>query len=180
VQEPNVKQFRQQAEQYFRKRCAPQEVDDLVQDTLYRLLVAEAQDLKITPELLSHLCHAVWVDYLRQQMRRAEREGLLQDGDCCVSWEAQVIVSIDLSQCLGRLTASERQLVQWHWVEGETCAVIGERLGIREEAVKKRLQRVKQKLRNLLAGYGGGYVDATLSVDTSGADMDGGTAAGAG
>jgi len=91
-----------------------------------------------------------------------------------------VIVSIDLSQCLGRLTASERQLVQWHWVEGETCAVIGERLGIREEAVKKRLQRVKQKLRNLLAGYGGGYVDATLSVDTSGADMDGGTAAGAG
>lgn len=80
-----------------------------MQDTLYRLLVAEAQDLKITPELLSHLCHAVWVDYLRQQMRRAEREGLLQDGDCCVSWEAQVIVSIDLSQCLGRLTASERQ-----------------------------------------------------------------------
>jgi len=140
VQELHVKQFRQQAEQYFRKRCAPHEVDDLVQDTLYRLLVAEAQDLKITPELVSHLCHAVWVEHLRRQMRRAERECVLEEGDCCVSWEAQVIVSIDLSQCLGRLTASERQLVQWHWVEGETCAVIGERLGIGEEAVKKRLQ----------------------------------------
>jgi hypothetical protein len=29
VQELHVKQFRQQAEQYFRKRCAPHEVDDL-------------------------------------------------------------------------------------------------------------------------------------------------------
>jgi len=180
VQEPNVKQFRQQAEEYFRKRCAPQEVDDLVQDTLYRLLVAEAKGLKLTPELVSHLCHAVWVDYLRQQMRRAEREGALEEGDRCLSWEAQVIVSIDLSQCLGRLTASERQLVQWHWVEGETCAVIGGRLGIGEEAVKKRLQRVKQKLRALLADYGGGYVDATSSVDTSGADMGGNTSSGTG
>ncbi|MCL6476665.1 MAG: sigma-70 family RNA polymerase sigma factor [Firmicutes bacterium] len=180
MQEPHVKQFRQQAEQYFRKRVAPQEVDDLVQDMLYRLLVAEARNLKITAQLVSHLCHAVWVDYLRQQMRRAERECALGEDCGCLSWEAQVILSVDAGKCLEGLTASERQLVQWHWVEGETCAVIGERLGIGEEAVKKRLQRVKQKLCARLADYGGGYVDATSSVDTSGADMDRSTSSGTG
>ncbi|MGC8784261.1 MAG: RNA polymerase sigma factor [Armatimonadota bacterium] len=161
MQDLQAHQIREQVQRYLRKRCPPQEVEDVVQDCLYRVLVAEAHGLDITPELVHHICHAVWVDWLRKQERRAEMEMALE-GDCaCITWEAQLLLSIDVGACLQSLTASERDLVQRHYIDGETCASIGSRLGISEQAVKKRLQRLKQKLRNLLADYGGGYINAT-------------------
>ncbi len=66
LQDLQVQQIRQQADHYFRKRCPPQEVDDLVQDCLYRVLVAEAHGLDLAPELVHHICHAVWVDWAAQ------------------------------------------------------------------------------------------------------------------
>ncbi len=161
MQDLQVQQIRQQADHYFRKRCPPQEVDDLVQDCLYRVLVAEAHGLDLAPELVHHICHAVWVDWLRRQERRAEMERAIEEDCACVSWEEQLLLSIDVEDCLRRLTDSERDLVHRHYIVGETCASIGDRLGISEQAVKKRLQRLKEKLRKLLAGYGGGYNDAT-------------------
>lgn len=156
MQEQQVQQVRQQVVRYFRKRCHPQEMDDLVQDCLYRVLVAEARGLTTDPELVSHICRAVWVDFVRRSERRNELECAIEEDCGCVSWEEQLLLSIDVKACLQRLTDSERDLVQRHYIDGETCASIGERLGIGEEAVKKRLQRLKQKLRDLLADYGGG------------------------
>ncbi len=156
MQEEQAQQIRQQVVRYLRKRCHPQEVDDLVQDCLYRVLVAEARGLTTEPELVSRICHAVWVDHVRRSQRRNELEYMVEEDCAPVSWEEQLVISIDVHACLQRLTASERDLVQRHYIDGETCASIGERLGIDEETVKKRLQRLKQKLRNLLADYGGG------------------------
>ena len=155
MHEEQVKQIRQQVRRYFRKRCPLQEVDDLVQDCLYRVLVAEAHGLNIAPELVSRICHAVWVDHVRRSQRRNELECTIEEDDAPVSWEEQLLLSIDVEACLQRLTASERELVQWHYIDGETYASIGERLSIGEDAVKKRLQRLKKKLRDLLGDYGG-------------------------
>lgn len=156
MQEEQVQRIRQQVHRYFCKRCPLQEVDDLVQECLYRVVVAEARGLDIAPELVNHICHAVWVDYLRRQERRNDLECVMEEDRGRVSWEEQLLLSVDVKACLQRLTASERELVQWHYIDGETCASIGERLSIGEDAVKKRLQRLKKKLRDLLADYGGG------------------------
>lgn len=161
MQNLQVQQIRQQAEHYFRKRCPPQEVDDLVQECLYRVVLAEVRGLDIAPELVSRICHAIWVDWVRQQERRDAVESGREDDCACVSWEEQLLLSIDIKDCLQRLTDSERDLAYRHYIEGETCASIGNRLGISEQAVKKRLQRLKEKLRKLLADYGGGYINAT-------------------
>lgn len=163
MQEKQAQRIREQVVRYFRKRCAPQEVDDLVQDCLYRVLMAEARRLNTDPELVSHICHAVWVDHVRRSQRRNDLECAIEEDCAPISWEEQLLLSIDVEACLQRLTASERELVQWHYIDGETCASIGKRLGIGEEAVKKRLQRLKQKLRKLLAGYGGGVHKCDLS-----------------
>lgn len=161
MREEQVHQIRRQVIRYLRKRCDPQEMDDLVQDCLYHVLVAEARGLRTDPELVSCICHAVWVDHVRRSQRRNEMECTIEEDCATASWEEQVVASIDVHACLQRLTASERELVQRHYINGETCASIGERWGIDEQTVKKRLQRLKQKLRKLLADYGGGYINAT-------------------
>ncbi|MCS6950801.1 MAG: sigma-70 family RNA polymerase sigma factor [Armatimonadota bacterium] len=156
LQEEQLLQVRQQVNLYFRKRCPPQEVDDLVQECLYRVLLAEARGLDLAPELVYHICHAVWVDYLRQQRRRGEMEEAMEEECVCLSWEQQLVLSIDIEACLRTLTPAERELLRRHHIDGETCASIGAHLGVSEQAVKKRLQRLKRRLRQLLADYGGG------------------------
>lgn len=150
MQEAQIQQIRQQVYRQFRQRCPPQEVDDLVQECLYRVLLAEARGLHIAPELVNHISHAVWVDWVRVQQRRAERECAMEEDCACIAWEAEAVLTIDVEACLRALSPAERELIHWYYMDGETCASIGERLGVSEQAVKKRLQRLKEKLRRLL------------------------------
>ncbi len=51
---------------------------------------------------------------------------------------------------LGQLSAADTQLIRWHEQDGLTFAVIGDLLGISEEAARKRWARALKRLRDLL------------------------------
>lgn len=55
-----------------------------------------------------------------------------------------------LEEQLGRLSPSDRQLIYLHYYEGYTAKEIAGFIGLRENAVHKRLSRARQKLKNYL------------------------------
>ena len=57
-----------------------------------------------------------------------------------------------LGECLEALAPNARRIVDSHYRERQTCRTIAERIGMRVEAVKKRLQRARADLRRCIDG----------------------------
>jgi len=57
-----------------------------------------------------------------------------------------------LRDCLTALAAEDRDLLDQHYANQQTCRVIAEHLGLKLETIKKRLQRIREALRECILG----------------------------
>lgn len=55
-----------------------------------------------------------------------------------------------LRECISLLTPEERQLIQQHYYDDISEVELGRKYGISQQAVSKRLKKVRAKLKNLL------------------------------
>jgi RNA polymerase sigma factor (sigma-70 family) len=56
-----------------------------------------------------------------------------------------------------RLTSAESGAIRGHYLEGKECAELARDAGVGESAIKSRLYRARQKLRDSLGEWGSGY-----------------------
>ncbi|MDI1445963.1 sigma factor-like helix-turn-helix DNA-binding protein [Polyangium sp. 6x1] len=64
--------------------------------------------------------------------------------------EARAELVDALRVALGRLDATDRQLLVWRFVEGEALREIGRRIGLRKSGAEVRAARARKRLRRLL------------------------------
>jgi RNA polymerase sigma-70 factor (ECF subfamily) len=57
-----------------------------------------------------------------------------------------------LHDCLAALAVDDRDILDRHYTTQQTCRAIAEHLGLRVEAIKKRLQRIREALRLCILG----------------------------
>jgi len=156
VDHSDVHKWQRQIDGFFAKRANAQEREDLCQESWYRLARLQQRGEVLTPQLVSTVCHGVWVDYLRIRHKQDEHEQPLQ-GDCaCVEWEAESILRMDVHSALLHLPPAERELLLRHYLLGETCTELAQMLGVTEAVVQKRIQRARARLRQHLRDYAGG------------------------
>ena len=156
MNDPDVRQWGAQIDRFFAKRTSAQEREDLLQETWYRLVRLQQQGEPLTAQLVSTVCHGVWVDYLRTQHRRDDNEQPLQDDCGCVEWEQSAILRLDVQSALQHLSPVERELLLRHYVLGETCVELAQALGMSKASVEKRIQRARARLVQYLPDYAGG------------------------
>lgn len=156
MNESDVQKWQRQINGFFAKRANAQEHEDLCQESWYQLARLQQRGKVLTPQLVSTVCHGVWVDYLRTRHRQDENERPLQ-GDCaCVEWEAESILRMDVQSALQHLSPVERELLLRHYVLGETCVELAQALGMSKASVEKRIQRARARLVQYLPDYAGG------------------------
>jgi RNA polymerase sigma-70 factor (ECF subfamily) len=72
--------------------------------------------------------------------------------------EETVVEKLLVRHLLEQLTSAERIVIQMKYVENLTCAEIGERIGVAENAVRVRIFRVIGKLKDLCGVTGEGQL----------------------
>jgi RNA polymerase sigma factor (sigma-70 family) len=95
---------------------------------------------------------------VRAEQRRNRNESLAAmqpiANDDAVLPEHWAEVERHLDAALGALPAADRDALLLRYLEGRPLRAVGERLGIQEEAAKKRVGRAVEKLRTFLVGKG--------------------------
>lgn len=136
----------------------PADIEDLVQETFLRLHRARA-DFRageaLRPWLFTiarNVCH----DHGRRSQRRPEaycEVDLLQ-----LPQESTEHHALDLAQrskvltsALAQLSASERQLLDEHWIDERAFSEIAQREGVRCSTLRVRAHRACQRLRETMA-----------------------------
>jgi len=93
-------------------------------------------------------------NFIRSEMRRMRREqqafmDSLETGESV--WRE---ISPLLDDAMGRLNTADRDAVVLRFMEGRNLREVGSRLGITEEAAKKRVARAVEKLRGIMQEQG--------------------------
>ncbi|MEZ4994707.1 MAG: sigma-70 family RNA polymerase sigma factor [Saprospiraceae bacterium] len=96
-----------------------------------------------------------WMSELKRRYRSQEIEKVYQgQGELFFEpVENKIFTEEERQQvrrALQQLNVTDRELIEQKYMEGISLKVIAERLGISEDAVKKRHERVKNKLRAIL------------------------------
>ena len=138
-----------------------QVADDLLQESYYRLLRAEA-----ALEDESHRRHYLFriaTNLARDGCRRRVTSPDLVEGDVetraggATNHDAR----LDLHRALQRLKRRERELLWLAYAQGSSHAEIGKTLGLKTGSIKMLLSRARRRLAALLGGdWGSGGKDA--------------------
>lgn len=110
-----------------------------------------------------HLVYAWWRQKRSMPEALAARlEAMLQREEDPFSRAARAEIATALRQCLDKLSAEERQLVQRRYEAGEGLVRIAEALQLHAVTVRTRLHRIRQALRHCLdAALSGGLDHGT-------------------
>jgi RNA polymerase sigma-70 factor, ECF subfamily len=124
-------------------------VDDVVQDSYYRLLRATVR--VDSEEHRRRYLFRIATNLMHNRHRLARRETRLDDcaahepravGDVCRQTEQRT----DIRRAMARLTARERQLVWLAYGQGSTHHEIAGALGLRTGSIKPMLFRARRKM----------------------------------
>jgi RNA polymerase sigma factor (sigma-70 family) len=101
--------------------------------------------------------------------RRRESEAIIMNSDIRGGQieghsENGTFEQVEIDSALSALPEIDRAAVITWFIEGQTLRAVGDRLGISEEAAKKRVTRALQKLRGLLAKRGTELTAAALGT----------------
>lgn len=145
--------------------CA--QAEDVTQEVFVRL-ARHAPALRDTPVLSGWLyttAHHTAVSAIRSAVRRRQREAEASTmhqlhTDDTIAW-TQIRPLID--EAMHQLPPTDQNAVLLRFFEGKSFALIGERLGLSENAARMRVERALDKLNGLLRQRGIGSTSAVLS-----------------
>ena len=109
----------------------------------------------------AHVARAEWRRKIREQ---AAAQMNSMDSDTTPDWE-QIRPMLDTA--LDRLSATDRDALVLRFFEQHSLAEVGQRLGLTEDAARKRVHRALNKLRTRLARQGLGVTCAALGMCVS-------------
>ncbi len=138
-------------ERYFRRRCAPAQLDDLVQEVLMAVHTKRATFDPARPFLpwLAAIARYRWIDQLRKVYRR-EEDGL-EDYDAAEdSEEEAVLARLSLETMFGQISDKQSDAIEMVKIEGLSIAEAARRSGQSESAVKVNIHRGLKKLSALI------------------------------
>ena len=138
-------------ERYFRRRVAPGQLDDLVQEVMMAVHAKRASwdpDRAFLPWLAA-IARYRWVDHLRKVYRSAEDE--LGDYDAAEdSDEEAVLARMSLERLFVHLPEKQCEVIELVKIEGLTVAEASQRTGQSESLVKVNIHRGLKKLSALV------------------------------
>lgn len=138
-------------ERYFRRRVAPAQLDDLVQDVLLALRAKRASwdPSRAFLPWLAAIARYRWVDHLRRLYRREEDE--LGDHDAAEdSAEDAVLARMSLERLFVHLPDRQVEAIELVKIEGLSITEAAHRCGQSESAVKVNIHRGLKKLAALV------------------------------
>ena len=138
-------------ERYFRRRCAPAQMDDLVQEVMMAVHNKRATYDPARPFLpwLAAIARYRWVDHLRKVYRSAE--DALEDYDAPEdSEEEAVLARLSLDRMFVRIPAKQASAIEMVKIEGLSIKEAATRTGQSESAVKVNIHRGLKKLSALI------------------------------
>jgi RNA polymerase sigma-70 factor (ECF subfamily) len=131
--------------------------ESLAHDTVQSVFVTAAAKLR-RAESKEHLWN--WLARVarqqlsktwRQQLRDSAVIGVAELPEWVEDVESDAILEECLDAALSGMEAEERQLIEWFYFERLSHKEIAERLNVTPKAVSSRLERVREKLRSLIA-----------------------------
>lgn len=138
-------------ERFFRRRCAPCQIDDLVQEVLIAVHNKRATYDPTRPFLpwLAAIARYRWVDHLRSVYRKAE--DALADYDAPQDGEEEALVArLSLDRMFVQIPEKQSKVIEWVKIEGLSIREAAERSGQSEAAVKVNIHRGLKKLSALI------------------------------
>jgi RNA polymerase sigma factor (sigma-70 family) len=136
-------------ERFFRRRCAPGQIDDLVQEVLVAVHNKRASYDPARPFLpwLAAIARYRWVDHLRVVYRNAE--DALADYDAPQDSDEEAIVArLSLDRMFGQIPDKQAQVIELVKIAGLSIREAAAKSGQTEAAVKVNIHR---GLKNLSA-----------------------------
>lgn len=136
-------------ERYFARRCAPHQIDDLVQETLvsmHRKLATWDPGRAFLPWLAA-IARYRWIDMLRRQRDETE----LGDHDAAVGAEDEAVhARLSIDHLLTLLPPAQAQAITLVRIEGASIAEASHICGQSESLVKVNIHRGLKKLALLI------------------------------
>ena len=138
-------------ERFFRRRCPPHQIDDLVQDVM---LAIHNKRASYDPQRaflpwLAAIARYRWVDHLRKVYRASE--DALEDYDAPQdSEEDAVLARMSLDRLFVHLPQAQSQALELVKIEGLSIREAATRCGQSESAVKVNIHRGLKKLSALI------------------------------
>ncbi|MFK7831310.1 MAG: sigma-70 family RNA polymerase sigma factor [Congregibacter sp.] len=138
-------------ERFFRRRCAPSQIDDLVQEVLIGVHNKRASYDPARPFLpwLAAIARYRWVDHLRRVYRN-EEEALTDYDAPQVGEEEAIMARLSLDQMFVQIPRHQSQVIEWVKIEGLSVREAAKRGGQTEAAVKVNIHRGLKKLAALV------------------------------
>lgn len=138
-------------ERYFRRRVAPAQLDDLVQEVLLALHAKRAtwDPSRAFLPWLAAIARYRWVDHLRKVYRR--EEDALEDYDAAEdSEEEAVLARMSLERLFVHIPDKQAEVIELVKIEGLSIKEASEKSGQSESAVKVNIHRGLKKLSALI------------------------------
>ena len=138
-------------ERFFRRRCAPGQIDDRVQEVMIAVHKKRASYDPTRPFLpwLAAIARYRWVDHLRRVYRDAEES--LADSDVAVdSEEESVVARLSLDRMFVQISDKQAEVIELVKIEGLSIREAAKRSGQTEAAVKVNIHRGLKRLSALV------------------------------
>ncbi len=138
-------------ERYFRRRVAPAQLDDLVQEVLLALHAKRAtwDETRAFLPWLAAIARYRWIDHLRRVYRSAE--DALEDQDSAEdSEEEAVLARMSLERLFVHLPQGQCEAIDLVKIKGLSVTEAAERSGQSESLIKVNIHRGLRKLSALV------------------------------
>jgi RNA polymerase sigma-70 factor (ECF subfamily) len=138
-------------ERYFRRRVAPEQLDDLVQDVMLAVHAKRAtwDASRAFLPWLAAIARYRWVDHLRKVYRKAEDE--LGDHDAAEDSEEEAVMArMSLERLFVHLAEKQCEAIELVKIEGLSIAEASAKTGQSESLVKVNIHRGLKKLSALV------------------------------
>lgn len=138
-------------ERYFRRRVAPAQLDDLVQEVMMAVHKKRAtwDPNRAFLPWLAAIARYRWVDFLRKVYRSAEEE--LGDHDAAEDSEEEAVMArMSLERLFVHLPDKQTEVIELVKIEGLSIKEAADRTGQSESLVKVNIHRGLKKLSALV------------------------------
>ncbi|MEX0341356.1 MAG: sigma-70 family RNA polymerase sigma factor [Erythrobacter sp.] len=138
-------------ERYFRRRVAPAQLDDLVQEVMMAVHAKRAtwDPTRAFLPWLAAIARYRWVDHLRKVYRKAEDE--LGDLDAAEDSEEEAVMArMSLDRLFVHLPDKQSEVIELVKIEGLSIAEASAKTGQSESLVKVNIHRGLKKLSALV------------------------------